>query len=291
MTTARRRWFIWLVPYGIVLAALVTYPVFRTLQFSFSDLELSRLGMRAQFVGLDHYAEFLGRREFPTVLRNTVIWVVGYVTSQTLLGLGAALVVNRPLPGRALFRMLIFLPWAIPPIASANLWGWILHGDYGLLNGMLMAVGLQDYTTVWLANPLTVIPVLLIANMWKNYPLVALMLLAALQSIPPDLAAAAQVDGANRPRVFWHVTLPLLRNPLMLVVLLLVVFSINTFEMIFATTGGGPGYASEVMGVHIYRLAFRYYKLSTASAGGVMIFVVSSAITFLYIKLLAQGAE
>lgn len=280
----KNRWVLWMTPYFIVLGLLVIYPVIRSIQISFSSIQLPEFTLT--FVGIENYISLLKTREFQTVLLNTLFWVVGRTGITFMLGFGSALLLNREFRFRSIFRLLLLLPWAVPPIATANLWGWMLNGDFGIINSTLMVLGLDNWTRIWLANPHTVLPVLLIAEGWRDFPLVSLLILSALQAIPKDVISAAKVDGANKLQIFSNITVPMLEKALLIVILLLIVFALTTFEMIFATTRGGPGYASEIISFSIYKTAFRYFEFEKAAAQGSILFFSSFVIAYFYLRML-----
>jgi multiple sugar transport system permease protein len=183
--------------------------------------------------------------------------------------------------GRQFFRVLALLPWTIPSIVAANTWRWIFQSDYGLINGLLKAFGLGQFSHTWLGDPMTALPAVLTAYSWAGYPFVMLMLLAGMQGIPKDLYDAARIDGCSATQTFRYVTLPGLKSIIFIILILEVISGFNSFDMLFTMTGGGPGGASEILGLFIYRLAFTNFDFAGSSAVSVVL-VSLAVIAFIF---------
>jgi multiple sugar transport system permease protein len=287
---ARRRAItgnLFILPALLVLFVTMLYPIFYTATFSVSRVTLPTF--ETEFIGFDNFVRVFSRRDVGNVLRNTAIWVITGVTLQFALGFWAAMVLNARLPGIRIMRVLAMLPWTVPSIVAANLWRWLFQSDYGLLNNALRSVGLAEYARPWLANPDTALLSVMVANAWAGYPFVMLMLLAGLQGIPEQYYEAAKIDGANDVQLFRYITLPGLRSIIVVLLLLLIVFSLNAFDMLVTMTGGGPGGSSEILGLFIYRLAFTNFDFAGASAVGMTLLVIATVLFLVYAPSQLRG--
>jgi multiple sugar transport system permease protein len=272
---------IFVLPALIVLALLTAYPVAYTALLSVTD-------NRGEYVGLKNFQAVLGARATPQAFVNTLWWVGGSIVFQVLLGTATAILLNQTFRGRAVVRSITLIPWVVPGIVAATTWAWMFHTEFGIINYMLTAPGVIPEPVGWLTNADTVMPVMIAINVWKLFPFVAIMVLAALQSIPNDLYEAARVDGAN----FWeevrYVMLPGIRPVVVAVTLLLVIWGLNSITIIYAITRGGPANKTLITPIQIFRLAFESVRLNQAAALSVMFFAVTIVIVFIYIRSLAN---
>lgn len=222
----RSAWM-FLAPTLLILAIVAGWPLFRTIYFSFTNASLNDLG-NAQFVGFSNYLSWVTLKSGRTVYRgllvdpvwwkavwNTAKFTLLSVTVETALGLIVALVLNAQFVGRGIVRAAILIPWAIPTIVSAKMWAWMLNDQFGILNDILLGFGLITEKIAWTANPETAMVAVLIVDVWKTTPFMALLILAGLQMVPGDIYEAAKIDGVNPIKVFWRLTLPLIRPAIM----------------------------------------------------------------------------
>jgi len=279
---------LYVLPALLVVAVLVVYPTLDIVRLSFVRTSGPVSSLATRFVGLGNYVDIITSRFFPTVVRNTLVWTIGSVIFQYLLGLVAALILNQPFHGRTLVRALVMLPWTVPGVVVALTWRWMYHGDFGLVNAMFRQVGLQSLQASWLGQPSTALAAIIVANVWMIYPFAALMLLAGLQAIPPELTDAASIDGAGGWQRFWSVTYPLLKPVSVVIVLLMAIWALNGFVLIFAMTGGGPGYETEILGLTIYRLGFKEFRFDTAAACAVILLTVMVLFAAMYIRVVER---
>jgi len=232
-----------------------------------------------RFVGLENYAYLLRDPGFLRALGNTVYITALAVPLELGLGLATALLLHRRFPGRAWVRAAVLVPWAIPTVVSARMWEWILN-PAGVLNHLLGA------DVNWLGDPAVAIHAVILADVWKTTPFAALLLLAGLQVIPEDLPRAARVDGAGPFRVFWHVTLPLLRPALLVALLFRTLDTFRVFDVVYALTEGGPADRTATLSLYAYRLYFRTQQFGTGSAVSVLTFACVLVLAVLYVRLL-----
>lgn len=290
--------YLFLLPAVAVLLVLVLYPMGQGIFFSFTDIDQYNMGSKVappsyQFVGLRNYVRIFdtsttdGKR-FWSVLRQTAVWTVGNVSFHFLLGLGLALLLNRRLPGRGIYRMILLTPWAVPNYVSAFAWRWIFNSQYGILNLLLTRLGLEPIP--WLANPNWAMFSVVVANIWLGVPFMMVVMLGGLQSINPHLYDAAMVDGAGRWQQFRFVTLPLLKPVIAIAVLLGTIWTFNNFNIIYLITQGGPVYKTDILITYAYFEAFTHWRLGIATAYTTVSLVILLVFTYFYVKVL-RGME
>lgn len=256
--------YLLILPCVILLVTMMVYPIYQTVRFSMSDVKLPTFELN--FTGLDNFTRIFAKDEIPQVFKNTFVWVFGTIVFRFVLGFWAALTFNVQVRGGMVLRILCLLPWTVPSIVAANLWRWILQTDTGLLNGFLRANGMGHLAYNWLGDPNTALLSVLIAYTWAGFPFVMLMLLAGMQGIPKELYEAGKIDGANQWQLFRHITIPGLKGIILVILLLEVISGFNSFDMLMVLTGGGPGGASEILGLFIYRTGFVNFDFGGASA-------------------------
>ncbi|GAA1668160.1 sugar ABC transporter permease [Nonomuraea maheshkhaliensis] len=246
--TVRRARFIalCLLP-GVVFVVLFTYyPMIRGAVIAFQRYNLFDL-TSTPFVGLENFRAVLGEDRFWTALRNTGTWVAVSLFFQFFLGFGLALLLRRHFRGRGLYQAWVFFPWAMSGFLIGLLWRWMFNGQFGVINDLLLKAGLIDGRIGFLATPGWAMTSVIVANIWYGVTFFAIMIMAALQSVPKELYEAASVDGASRLRQFWHVTLPHIRPTLALIVLLRIIWILNFPDLIYSMTGGGPAGSTDII--------------------------------------------
>jgi multiple sugar transport system permease protein len=278
--------YLFVLPCATVLILMMYNPVVRTFVYSFSKVELP--SFRTSWVGLSNFARVAATPAVPQVLWNTFVWVIGTIVFRFVLGFWAALALNTQVKGRLLLRTLALLPWTVPSIVAANTWRWMLQADIGLVNGFLKKWGLGALAFNWLGSQHTALGSVLAAYTWAGYPFVMIMLLAGMQAIPEDLYDAGKIDGANAVQSFFHITLPSLRNVVVILVILEVISGFNSFDLLYIMTAGGPGGASEILGLFIYRLGFTNFDFAGASAVSTVLIVIAVACFVLYVPASAR---
>jgi multiple sugar transport system permease protein len=275
-------WFV--LPAILVLLLVITYPILY--QAYISVFRSAFFVDRPEFVGFRNYIDTFANAQFWNALWRMTIWTVACVTLQFVLGFAAALVFNEPFRGRGVARALILVPWIIPVVVAAGTWRWMYHPDFGVINSLLRQLGLISQNVNWLGDPDLALWSVVVVNVWKMFPFVMLMLLAGLQAIPRQLYEAAWVDGATIVHTFRYVTLPAMRAVNVVTLLLLIIWTLNSFTIIFVMTEGGPLRSTEVMSIYIYRLAFRNFQFEEAGAVAMILFVVMLLFSIVYIRRL-----
>jgi len=282
---------LFLAPSLVALAVILALPVFYSIGLSLTDAKLSAGELRTPFVGFDNYLRLLSDKAVGNALLNTLYFTAVEVVGVIILGLLAALLLNHPMARWSGFRVLLLLPWAIAPVANAVLWKWIYHSNYGILNTILLQLGLIDANVTWLGDAFQALNMILVVDIWKSTPFIAILLLAALQNIPKSLYRAARIDGAGTWQQFRHVTLPSLRTALAVAIILQTIWSLRAFDLIFVLTKGGPADGTVVMNFLAYRVTFNFLKFGYGAAIANVIFLTSLLLAILYVRLVKPGAR
>ena len=281
-----RYWAYYLVvPSLALIFALILYPTLWGFELSFREMRLNRPDLGTGFVGLKHYWAMFDDEVFWLSLRNTLVWTTGAVLGEFSLGLAAALLLNRDLWGFRAASVLILLPWFLPNVVAGHMWALMLDPRLGVLNDMMVKVGILSTYKAWFADPNTALASALLVEIWHGFPFFALLLLAGLKAIPPDLYEAAMIDGAGALRQFRHVTLPQLNTIIVAAVVLRVISLVNSPDIILILTGGGPGRSTLVLSLHAFLKAYREYNFGAASAVAVLIFILLMALSYFYVRV------
>jgi multiple sugar transport system permease protein len=281
--------YLWVAPALLVMLLVIGYPFVYTIDLSFYDTPPSSPNW--YFNGVNNYSQILTDPSFWAITLNTFYWSVGSTILAFLIGLGAALVVQREFMGRGIVRGLLMIPYVISYVAAAYVWRWLYHSDYGLISGMLYDRYLIDTPINFLDSTTNVMPSLILANVWKEFPFAMIMMLAGLQTVSQQLLNAARVDGANAWNRFRHVTVPSLRGVIIITSILLFVGNLNSFGLVWIMTGGGPANASQIWITEVYTLAFQALQYGRASAYSVILFIVMLVLGYFYVRALTSGSR
>ena len=236
-----------LLPAVLAFAAVILYPFLNSLLFSLYRYTL--MTPAPEFVGLDNFRALLADDTMPAVWGNTALFVVLATGLTFLLGLAWALILNQPFRGRAVVRSASLLPWVLPSTVTAFLWAWIFNAQYGVLNALLLTLGLIDKPIAWLATPAGAMGGVVLAKTWLSVPLFTAFFLAGLQSLPQELVEAARIDGAGNARMIRHVVLPHLKATMIVILVLGAMGNLQQFDVIWAMTGGGPVRATTLLSI------------------------------------------
>ena len=291
---ARSAW-LFLAPMLLVLAAVAAWPLIRTIYFGFTDASLADLEAR-RWVGFANYFSVLqmpsGRVIYDGLLVdpvwwravwNTVRFTVISVTCETILGMIVALVLNAEFRGRGLVRAAILIPWATPTIVSAKMWQWMLNDQFGIINDILLKLGLISTKIAWTASADTAMLAVLVVDIWKTTPFMALLILAALQMIPTEIYEVARLDGVHPLKFFWRVTLPLIRPALMVAVIFRGLDALRIFDLIYVLTPNNV--QTKSMSVFARENLFEFDKFAYGSAASTLLFVILALLTILFMWL------
>ena len=286
---------LFLLPMLAALALVAAWPLFRTIWFSFTNTSLTNL-YGGEWIGFDNYLNVRTLSSGRTIYRGTLVdpawWNAVYNTFrfaiisvgvETVLGLLVALVLNAEFRGRALVRAAILVPWAIPTIVSAKMWAWIFNDQFGMFNDILMNLGIIDHKIAWTASPETAMFAVLIVDIWKTTPFMALLCLAGLQMIPRDMYEAARIDGINPVKVFFKVTLPLVRPALMVAIIFRLLDALRIFDLVYVLTPNSA--ATKTMSVISRENLIDFDKFAYGSAQSTLLFLIIALCVVLYIWL------
>ncbi|MFA6507749.1 MAG: sugar ABC transporter permease [Treponemataceae bacterium] len=284
MPKKRLDWF----PYALIAPAVfaatlvVLIPIVQTALMSFMNYLIYKPKERG-FIGLKNYVTALTDPVFWLSVRHTVIWIIGVISLQLMLGFGAALLLNRGFWWRGIARSLILIPWVTPSVITALMWRWMYDGNRGVINDLLVRFGFLRHYFPWLSNDKTALIAVMIALMWQGFPFFCIMIMAGLQSIPSSLYEAAMVDGAGAVKRFFSITLPLLIPILFTSILLRIIWVANSMDIIFVMTGGGPGYSTYTLPLYSYLKAYKALDFGYAATLALLLAVLLAAFVAGYV--------
>jgi multiple sugar transport system permease protein len=279
--------YLYVLPAIVVMLIVIAYPIYYTVELSFYKTPPGLQLKDKSFVGIDNYTAILSSDVFWRVTLNTVIWTLASTLIAFLLGFALALALHRDFFGRGVLRAIFIIPWVISAVAASYIWKWIYHSDFGIIGVVLVQLGITSRPPNFIDSVNTVLPALIVVNIWREFPFAMIMLMAGLQTVPEQLLRAAQVDGASTWQRFWHVTFPHLRSVSTVTILLLAVANFNSFIVPWIMTGGGPSNASHIWITHIYELAFGRQRWGVASAYSVLLFLIMMVLGYFYVRALS----
>jgi len=281
--------YAYLVPAALCLLATVVVPIGMAIHMSlYADVLYKPKDYH--FIGLGNYLRLAEDPVFWLTLWNSVVWVFGSVVFQFVAGFAAALLLHQSFLGRALIRTVVLLPWIIPGVVVGLIWEWLYQPNYGVINELLISVGLLHDRVAWLSNPDLAMPAVVFTNIWRGIPFFAIMLLAGLQSIPGELYEAARVDGAGVLARFWHVTLPMVRPIIVVATATRIIWTFNYADLIFVMTSGGPANATQITSTYTLVQAYSSLDFGYAGALSVVLLVVMLVFTYFFLRV-TRGVE
>ncbi len=276
-----------IAPAALVILLVVVVPLARAAWMSVFDISLVRPGDEP-FVGLGNYIEQLTSGDFWAATWRALFFTVVSTALELAIGLGLALLMDQPLRFRWLLRGIIILPWALPTIVNALMWRWIDNAEYGALNALLTQLGITHDYKVWLSNSDIAMWMVIVADVWKMTPLVALLLLAALQSVDRELVEVAKVDGASSFQAFRHILAPLIAPVILIVLVLRTMEAFKVFDVVWIMTGGGPANATQTIAIYAYQTAYQGYDFGRGAALGYLIALFIMLLAAVYLRLLGR---
>lgn len=284
---------LFLLPMLVALFVVAAWPLLRTIWFSFTNTSLTNL-YAGEWIGFDNYLNWRTLSSGRTIFRGTLVdpawwnavwntfrFAILSVSIETVLGLMVALVLNAEFRGRALVRAAILVPWAIPTIVSAKMWAWMFNDQFGIFNDMLLRAGLISQKIAWTANPDTSMAAVLIVDIWKTTPFMALLCLAGLQMIPRDMYEAAKIDGIHPVKVFFKVTLPLVKPALMVAIIFRLLDALRIFDLIYVLTPNSS--QTKTMSIISRENLIDFDKFAYGSAQSTLLFLIIAIAVILYI--------
>ena len=277
---------LFIAPALAVLLSLSIYPLIYSVTIS-----LQKETPGGVVWGIGNFARLVSDSFFLTAMAHTFVYAVAALTCEFLLGLGLALLLNSQIRGRGIFRASLLVPMMLPAVVVGVVWRLMLNPNFGAINGTLKQFGLNTESLTWTASPKLAMVSVIAVDVWQWTPFVFLVLLAGLQAIPQEPYEAALIDGSSRWQTFRHVTLPLLKPSILIVLLLRTMDLLRVFDQIFILTEGGPGFATETISLYIYRTAFRFFDFGYAAAMSFVLLALTNVISAIYIKFLQAKEE
>ncbi|SEQ25112.1 carbohydrate ABC transporter membrane protein 1, CUT1 family [Faunimonas pinastri] len=273
---SRRHWlgYLLLAPAVILIAFLIVYPLFISLEISFQNVGIVRLDLPHKPFTLSNYTRLFASPDFWNAAWVTLKLVVIVTAACFVIGLGTALLVNQRFRGRSVARVLIALPWAVPEVIAVVIFSWMFDSSFGLVNWLAIQFHLSSGMIAWLSSPAGAFFVICVVMIWKGYPFVSIMALAGLQAIPDDYYNAARVDGASAWQRLLNITLPSLMPVLGVSLVLSMLWVFRDFSIIYTMTGGGPLHATQTLSLMTYEQAFSFFKMGYASAIGIVTLII-----------------
>jgi ABC-type sugar transport system permease subunit len=269
------------LPALAVYTVFLVYPSITSLFFSLTDWD--GLSPSYNIIGLQNYVDMVDDPVIITALRNNAIWTVVTLSVPMVLGLALAILLNGKVRGKPILRLIFYTPAVLPLVSIASIWGWLYNPQYGAINEFLRLLGLDSLAQPWLGQDSTALAAIMVPAIWVRVGFPMLLYLAALQGIAQEMYEAATVDGATRSQQFWHITMPSLRPAHYIVLALSLIDSFKVFDLIYATTYGGPGTATQVMGTWMYANVFQYYQAGYGTAIAVVITVIAIVVSIPYV--------
>ncbi|MCZ0952288.1 MAG: sugar ABC transporter permease [Rhodospirillaceae bacterium] len=271
-----------IAPTVLVFCTVIVYPLVSAIYLGLFSIYTPT--MEGEWVGLDNYRRLLASGEFWRSLANNLIWTAGTLTLQIVFGILVALMLHRNLAFRALARSLVLFPYFLSTVVAVLVWRWLFNDLYGVLNHLLLWAGIVDLPVDWLGSMPNAMISLIFVGAWKYFPFVVIAVLARLQAIPDELYEAASIDGAGAWARFTDVTLPQLRDVLVVVVLLRTIWDFKEFDLIYLLTGGGPIIGTQTLPLMVYKEAFALNQMGGASAVAVLMMLVMLLFMSLYLS-------
>lgn len=276
--------YLYVMPVLILLLIMYGYPLIKSIIMSLQDYKLTSSGS-APFNDFANFKKMFSDTDFLLLLKNSRIYVIISVVAQFVLGLILALCLKTKFRGRGIYQSIVFLPWAFSSFVVGLMFRWSFNGEYGVVNDILMKMGIIKENVAWLGTPGLSLAVVIIAMIWMGIPFFGIMILAALQSVPDDIYEAADIDGCGMFRKFFSLTLPYIKPTIIMTVLLRTIWIFNSFDLIVIITGGGPVNYSQTLPSYMYSKAFASYDFGLASAFGVLLIVILGIYAVLFLKL------
>ncbi len=278
-----------LIPSLIIIAVVFLYPMLYSLAMSFHQVNVSDQSW--VLYGLKNYIALFKDKLFLKSCRITAEFTLLSVSFEMVVGTLMAVLLNQKFRGRGFVRGIMIIPWALPTVVNAIMWKWIFNANYGAFNAMLSKFGLISEYHNWLGQPVSAFFCVLFANIWKETPYVVLLVLAGLQSIPSELYESANVDGCHPVKAFFSITVPMLKNILVILLITKTIWTIQTYDVISIMTGGGPANATQLIAYYVQKTTFKFFDFGGGSAMSYVILFVTFILSLLYIKVTAKNGE
>ncbi len=283
--------YMFLTPTLIIVLCFIVYPVLTTLYNSFFSIHIQTMQRGARFIGLQNYQNLLKDRLFWVTLRFTAIFVVAAVSLETCFAMMCGLIMKREFKGQGFIRACILIPWTIPNIVSGLMWRFMYSEGNGVVNLLLKQLGIISQSIPWLTNTTWATVALIIADVWKNTPYMALLILAGLQTISNDVYEAAEIDGVNPIQRLFYITLPLVKPVLSVAVLFRVIQALRVYDLVQTLTAGGPASTTQSLTMYTVQKFFGFGNIGYGSAGAMATFVLAMGVALLFTGALKTKME
>ncbi|WP_337969660.1 carbohydrate ABC transporter permease [Virgibacillus salexigens] len=281
--------YTFLLPSALFLLAFLVYPILYNILLSFKDINIGNLIQGEQpFVGIENYITVLKDPLFGKALVNSLIFTVATIIFSTSIGFALALLFNKSFPGHKWMRSILLIAWMTPIIIIGTVFSWMLSGENGIINEFLLQSGFISQPVYWLTNPNSALISIIIANIWISIPFSMVILLSGLQGLPSGIYEAAKIDGANKIKQFYYITLPLMKPTILVLLMLGVIFTFKVFDLIYIMTGGGPADSTQVIPFLAYQLSFSMYRFGEGAALSNISFFLIGMIAILYLYLIRK---
>lgn len=280
--------YLFVLPSLLFILFFMIFPIGYNLLISFQNVTIMNLAGEHQFVGLANYIKVFKDEAFAVSMKNSVLFTALCILCQFIIGFALALFFNQKFPGRDVMRSLMLLAWMMPIVITATLFKWMLSNDYGIINYVLLTIGIIHQPIHWLTESSSSLLGTIIGNIWVGIPFNMIILLSALQSLPDHLYEAAKIDGASRMRQFYHITLPLMKPTILILLMLGIIYTFKVFDLIFIMTAGGPVNSSTVLPLYAYRLAFSQFEFSLGAAVSSIMFVILVIFAMVYLWMIRK---
>ena len=282
--------FALILPSFLIILGISLQPILTTLYLSLFEVPRG-INLQNTFIGLGNYISLLSEPIFWATIGRTFYFTIISVGIELVLGLAIAQLIHAHPPGWQFLRTSLIIPWAVPTIVNGTMWRWIYNADYGALNGLLLQLGLIEKYIPWLTKPDMAMNLVILADIWHSVPFIALILQAALATLPADLEEAAAVDGATYLQYFWFIRLPLLRPAILVALIIRTVEAFRAFDLIYVITNGGPANGTVTISYLTYLEMFTFGHAGRGSALSFLISLVTLSLAFIYIRMLYRPEE
>lgn len=278
-----------IAPSIIIIFGVLIYPIIYSIYMSLNNINFAQRSF--EFAGLTNYAKMFFDANFINSVKLTIIFVTISVFFEIVLGTAIAVVLNKDFIGRGFVRGIMILPWALPSVVNAIMWKWIFNSNYGALNALLSQLGFIHNYQVWLGSSLRAFILMISANIWKETPYVVLLVLAGLATVSKNVYEAAKIDGASALRTFWSITLPLIKPVILILTVTKIIWSIQTFDLVYILTAGGPANGTELISYYIYKVTFKFLQFGYGSAMAYILTLITILLSYFYIRSLSQNSD
>lgn len=285
--------YLLIAPAVLAILLLSVYPLLQGIWISFLNYDMTKTNTSdfGTFAGIKNYLVVFANSKYRNAVANSVLWTLINIVAQLVLAMVVALVLNEKLKGRGVFRTMALLPWAIPVAISALTFSALYDTKIGVFNAILIRLGVLKEGYSFLGNVPTAMPAVIVANVWKSTPFLMIFILAALQGVSYDMYESGAIDGAGKWKRFLYITLPNIKEPMAVAVILNLISIFNNFNAIWLLTQGGPLDSTEIMYTYAYRQAFVDHKFGYAAATSVVIFIVIAVLTMIYVRMISSDKK